>query len=173
MDPIALLFAGFGLALLAAATVAQDVTVAGTTVRASTTRTGRALGGLLGLALIIVALVMAGIIKLPDGNDGGDGGGGGGGGSPTPGGVDRVQVSNVYNLPKERGLLYIKQQGFTKVRSIPVCSNSVAPGNIREVLLDNGASVTDETVLVGPTGSTIEVPLSTKILVKVSNGPCP
>jgi hypothetical protein len=56
---------------------------------------------------------------------------------------------------------------------IEVCSNSVAAGRIREVLLDNQANVVDETVLVGPTGPTVEVPLSTKLLVKISNGPCP
>lgn len=89
------------------------------------------------------------------------------------GGPDRVQVSNVYNLPKDRGLQYLQQQGFGNVRSIKVCSNSVAVGQIREVLLDDGSSLADETVFVGPTGSKpVEVPLSTKLLVKVANGPC-
>jgi hypothetical protein len=158
-------FGAVGLGLLLAALLAKDVTLAGSTIPAPLTRIGRAVGAIAGVCLIGVALVMAGVLPpRPDG---------GGGGAPTPGGTDRVQVSNVYNLPKDRGLLNIKAQGFVNVRSIPVCSNSVAAGNIREVLLDNGASTTDETVLVGPTGSTIEVPLTTKILVKVSNGPCP
>ena len=85
--------------------------------------------------------------------------------------TDRVQVANVYNLPRDRGLDYISDQGFTNVRVIQVCSNSVAAGRIREVLLDDGASVADETVFVGPQGSKpVQVPLSTELLVKVSNG---
>ena len=89
----------------------------------------------------------------------------------APNETDRVQVANVYNLPRDRGLDYISDQGFTNVRVIQVCSNSVGGGRIREVLLDDGASVTDETVFVGPQGSKpVQVPLSTKLLVKVSNG---
>jgi hypothetical protein len=83
---------------------------------------------------------------------------------------DGVVVANVYNLPDDRGLAYIARQGFTNVRVIQVCSNSVSAGRIREVLLDNGASTADETTLVGPGGSEIKIPLSTKLLVKVSNG---
>jgi hypothetical protein len=89
--------------------------------------------------------------------------------------TDRIQVANVYNLPRDRGLDYIADQGFTNVRVIGVCSNSVAAGRIREVLLDDGASVADETVFVGPQGSKpVQVLVSTKLLVKVSNGKaCP
>jgi len=44
-------------------------------------------------------------------------------------------------------------------------------GRIREVLLDNNAPVSDETALVTQSGSTgIEIALTTKIAVKVSNG---
>ena len=84
---------------------------------------------------------------------------------------DRVRVANVYNLPRDKGLSMIDQQGFDNVRVNEVCSNSVAEGRIREVLLDDGAPVADETVFVGPGGSKdIEVLLSTKLLVKVSTG---
>ena len=94
--------------------------------------------------------------------------------TPTdPPTTDRVAVQNVYNIPEERGLAIIAAQGFTKVRVLRVCSNSVAPGRIREVLLDNNAPLSDETALVTQNGSTgIEVTLTTKIAVKVSNGPC-
>ena len=92
---------------------------------------------------------------------------------PKPAGEtgNGVVVANVYNLPDDRGLAYLADQGFTNVRVIHVCSNSVSAGRIREVLLDNGASLADETALVGPRGSEdIKVPLTTKLLVKVSNG---
>ena len=82
-----------------------------------------------------------------------------------------VQVANVYNLPRDRGLQYLDDQGFTNLRVINVCSNSVAGGFIREVLLDDGSTVTDETVFVGPLGSkAVNIPLSTPLLVKVSTG---
>jgi hypothetical protein len=82
-----------------------------------------------------------------------------------------VQVANVYNLPRDRALRYITDQGFTKVRVNLVCSNSVGAGYVREVLLDDGSSTADETVFVGPLGSKpVKVPLSTELLVKVSNG---
>jgi len=90
---------------------------------------------------------------------------------PDAAGGDQIQVANVYNLPRARGLEYIAKQGFANVRLIQVCSNSVAGGNIREVLLDDGAGLADETVFVGPLGSKpVTIPLSTKLLVKVSNG---
>jgi hypothetical protein len=92
--------------------------------------------------------------------------------NPTPPTtIDRVAVQNVYNLPEDRGLAIIAAQGFTKVRVLRVCSNSVTLGRIREVLLDNNAPVSDETALVTQSGSTgIEIALTTKIAVKVSNG---
>ncbi len=91
--------------------------------------------------------------------------------SASGGTTQQVQVANVYNLPRDRGLQYIAEQGFTNVRMITVCSNSVSGGRIREVLLDDGASTTDETVFVGPQGSkAVQVPLTTKLLVKVSTG---
>jgi len=97
-----------------------------------------------------------------------------GGGRPVPGanGDDgKIQVANVYNLPRDRGVQYIEAQGFTNVRVIEVCSNSVEDGRIREVLLDDNSGLADETVLAGPTGAKpIEIALDTKILVKVSNG---
>src|SRR6476619_8191431 len=90
---------------------------------------------------------------------------------PETGPGDEVTVANVYNLPDDRGLRYLADQGFTNVRVIHVCSNSVSGGNIREVLLDDGSSLADETVFVGPLGSKpVKIPLSTKLLVKVSNG---
>ena len=100
-----------------------------------------------------------------------------GGGLPIPGanGDDgKVQVANVYNLPRDRGVQYLEDQGFTHLRVIQACSNSVTGGRIREVLLDDNSSLADETVLAGPTGAKpIEIALDTKILVKVSNGnPC-
>ena len=84
-------------------------------------------------------------------------------------------MANVYNLPDDRGLAYLADQGFTNVRVIHVCSNSVSGGNIREVLLDDHSSLADETVFVGPLGSKpVKIPLSTSLLVKVSNGQgCP
>jgi len=99
------------------------------------------------------------------------------GGLPVPGtnGDDgKIQVANVYNLPRDRGLQYLNDQGFKNVRVIGVCSNSVAGGRIREVLLDDNSGLADETVLDGPTGAKpIEIALDTKILVKVSTGkPC-
>jgi hypothetical protein len=95
--------------------------------------------------------------------------------SPDPGRADEVVVANVYNLPDDRGLAYLADQGFTNVRVIHVCSNSVSGGNIREVLLDDHSSLADETVFVGPLGSKpVKIPLSTSLLVKVSNGQgCP
>ena len=96
-------------------------------------------------------------------------------GPPDTGPADEVVVANVYNLPDDRGLTYLADQGFTNVRVIHVCSNSVSGGNIREVLLDDHSSLADETVFVGPLGSKpVKIPLSTKLLVKVSNGKgCP
>lgn len=86
---------------------------------------------------------------------------------------DRVAVQNVYNLLEARGLDILKKQGFVNLRVLNVCSNSVAPGRIREVLLDNDANVADETSLVNELGSTgIEISLATKLAVKISNGPC-
>ncbi len=84
-----------------------------------------------------------------------------------------MAVQNVYNLPEARGLQIIEGQGFVNVRVLRVCSNSVSPGRVREVLLDNDANVADETSLVNELGSTgIEVSLETKLAVKISNGPC-
>jgi len=96
-------------------------------------------------------------------------------GRPDPGLADEVEVANVYNLPDDRGLAYLADQGFTNVRVIHGCSNSVSGGNIREVLLDDHSSLADETVFVGPLGSKpVKIPLSTSLLVKVSNGKgCP
>ena len=83
----------------------------------------------------------------------------------------RAAVQNVYNLPEARGLDIIRKQGFTSVRVMRVCSNSVSAGRIREVLLDNNAPVSDETALVNQYGSTgIEVAFATKLAVKVSTG---
>jgi len=51
------------------------------------------------------------------------------------------------------------------------CSNSVATGRVREVLLDNDANVSDETSLVNENGSTeLTIPFKTHLVVKVSNG---
>ena len=84
---------------------------------------------------------------------------------------DRAAVQNVYNIPEARGLQIIKTQGFTNVRVLRVCSNSVTAGRIREVILDNDAPVSDETALVNQFGSTgIEVSFTTKLAVKVSTG---
>ena len=88
-----------------------------------------------------------------------------------PAGSDRIPVQNVYNVPQARGLAIIASQGFTNVRVLRVCSNSVGVGRIREVLLDNGAALSDETALVSQNGSTgIEIAPTTKIAGKVSTG---
>lgn len=85
--------------------------------------------------------------------------------------ADSVAVQDVYDLPVETGVDVIRGQGFTHVRTISVCSRSVGQGRIREVLLDNDAPVEDETSLVNRSGSTgINVPLTARLLVKVSNG---
>ena len=91
--------------------------------------------------VIVGVLVAAGLVYL-------------GINAPNIGPTTDVQVANVYNLPRDRGLQYLDEQGFTNVRVINVCSNSVAGGFIREVLLDDHSSVTDETVFVGPLDAT-------------------
>ncbi len=91
---------------------------------------------------------------------------------PTP--TTRVEVQNIYNIPEARGLQILRGQGFTAIRLHRVCSNSVAAGNVREVVLDNNAPTSDETALVNQLGSTgIMVPLETKLVVKISKGACP
>src|SRR6266550_909193 len=91
--------------------------------------------------------------------------------STTPAATDRVAVQNIYNIPEARGLQIIRAQGFTNVRVLRVCSNSVAAGRVREVILDNNAPVSDETAFVNQFGSTgIEVALATKLAVKISTG---
>jgi hypothetical protein len=91
--------------------------------------------------------------------------------STTSGTTGRVAVQNVYNIPEARGLQIIRAQGFINVRVLRVCSNSVAAGRVREVILDNNAPVSDETALVNQFGSTgIEVALPTKLAVKISTG---
>ncbi len=88
--------------------------------------------------------------------------------------VDRVAVQNVYNIPEARALEVLRAQGFTKLRVWPVCSGTVPEGRVREVLLDKNARPSDETSLVNELGQTgIEVPLVTKLVVKVATGPCP
>lgn len=85
-----------------------------------------------------------------------------------------LAVQNIYNLPEARGLQILRDQGFQSIRIHRVCSNSVAIGNVREVVLDNNAPVSDETALVNQLGSTgLKVPLETKLVVKISKGVCP
>ena len=169
-----ILFAGIGIALLIAAFLGRQVKLAGNEIPAPETPRARAAAGFLGLAFIVVALLIADVIALPDGGERSPAApSSSGAAASAEDGSARVLVANVYNLPRARGLAMVADQGFANVKMIEVCSNSVAAGRIREVLLDNQANVVDETVLVGPAGPTVEVPLSTKLLVKISNGPCP
>ena len=66
--PIALLFATAGLALLLTAFLAQDVTLAGVTVRAPTSTGNRAVRLVLGLVLVVSGLLIAQIIGPPSPN---------------------------------------------------------------------------------------------------------
>jgi len=112
-------------------------------------------------AWLLVAVVAVGGVVFGLSQRGGDG--------PS----SRVSVLNVYNVLAERGLQNLRDQGFASVRLIPVCSNSVSAGRIRQVILDNGAALGRETEVVGERGvSSSPLPLSTKLLVKVSSGPC-
>jgi hypothetical protein len=86
-----------------------------------------------------------------------------------------VKVANVYNLPESRAMPLLEAQHFLSIRTEQVCSNSVAGGRVREVLIDNGAGLADETSLVNQNGSAdLSVdPARTAIMVKVSDGkPC-
>jgi hypothetical protein len=89
--------------------------------------------------------------------------------TPTPPPV-RVAVANVYNQTESQGLAKIRAQGFTNIRPVGVCSSSVGPGHIRQVLVDDGGAP-GATILVDKGGSTgIKVRLSTKLEVKIGNG---
>lgn len=87
----------------------------------------------------------------------------------SPNQSNEEAVQNVYNLPEARGMRILADQGFVDIRVEKVCSNSVAAGRIRQLLLVDG------TVLVDEGGSTgVEVADSERIRVKVSNGQsCP
>jgi hypothetical protein len=81
-------------------------------------------------------------------------------------------VRDVYNIPERRALDILADQGFTNIRTIVVCSDSVAEGRVREVLRDEDADLEDEKVLVNENGSDTNVEVSPKegLLVKVSKG---
>jgi hypothetical protein len=81
-------------------------------------------------------------------------------------------VRDVYNVPERRALDILADQGFTNIRTIVVCSDSVAEGRVREVLLDKDSDLEDEKVLVNENGSDPDVEASptARLLVKVSNG---
>lgn len=85
-----------------------------------------------------------------------------------------ARVQNVYNEPADRGMGIVRTQGFLHLRSERVCSNSVSPGNIREVILDDHApTIAAETVEVGEQGSVgPRLPYSTPLMFKISDGPC-
>jgi hypothetical protein len=84
-------------------------------------------------------------------------------------------VPPVYNYSERKALDVLGDHGFTNIRTIVVCSNSVPEGNVREVLLDKDSDIEDEVVVVNEAGDNPDVkvsPTNTRLLVKVSKGVC-
>ena len=90
---------------------------------------------------------------------------------PGPPDGDMVAVPMVYNHPKDRAVELLKDAGFHELDQNSVCSSSVLDGRVREVVLDNGADVADETSVINSGGVAIaRLPAEEPLLVKVSNG---
>jgi hypothetical protein len=82
-------------------------------------------------------------------------------------------VRNVYNLPERRALDILADQGFTNIKTIVVCSDSVPEGRVREVVLDKDSDPEDEIVVVNEDGDNPNIeasPRETRLLLKVSTG---
>jgi hypothetical protein len=85
-------------------------------------------------------------------------------------------VQNVYNIPLARAEQILRTQGYSTLQVDPVCSNSVANGNVREVIVTNGAKqIADEVDVVDENGTTdARVAPGTPLTIKVSDGQtCP
>ncbi|MFN8192347.1 MAG: hypothetical protein U0R78_18375 [Nocardioidaceae bacterium] len=86
-------------------------------------------------------------------------------------------VPNVFDQTEAQARAALESVGFHVLRSEGVCSSSVGPGRVREVLVDNSAPVEDETSLVNKSTDRNALPLEiskdTPLVIKVGNGsPC-
>jgi beta-lactam-binding protein with PASTA domain len=88
------------------------------------------------------------------------------------------RVPDVYAQPEDVGRAALEAAGFDNLSFRKVCSSSVASGNIREVVVKNGAPAREETSPVnkyvnGVNTPVLDVSKSTPLEIKVGNGvPC-
>jgi hypothetical protein len=86
-----------------------------------------------------------------------------------------ARVPNVYDQSENAGRAHLEEAGFRNLTFHSDCSSSVAVGQIREVLVDNGAPIEDETSLVnkyvsGENTPVLEISKATPLVVKLGNG---
>ena len=117
--------------------------------------------GILGLIIGVPSVVVSVVALLPNDGNG-----------SAANSRDKT-VPLVYNEPERRALDILGDNGFTNIRTIVVCSDSVPEGHVREVLLDKDSDLEDEIVVVNEAGANPEIkvpPTKTRLLVKVSSG---
>lgn len=117
-------------------------------------------------AIAAVTLVLLAVIGSLSGGGGGDGGD-----DFVDETTETIEIHNVYNLPQDRAESILNDQGFS-VSAIDVCSNSVAPGRVRQVFQDVDG---EELILVDEDGVSSDgefLDPGEEVLLKVSTGPC-
>lgn len=82
-----------------------------------------------------------------------------------------AEVPNIYNLPESEAVQTLQEKGFTKIAIWKVTSDSVGAGLVRQLVVDDGSTIGQETILVDRNGPTIRtIPTVTRLALKVSVG---
>lgn len=87
---------------------------------------------------------------------------------------NNAPVPNVYDQTEPQARAALESAGFHFLTFEEVCSSSVEPGQVREVLVDNSSLVEDETSLVNKSTNKnafpLEISKDTPLIIKIGNG---
>ena len=83
---------------------------------------------------------------------------------------EAVLLPDVYQMSEKEAIDVLNKAGFMNVAPGPVCSGSVPGGLVRQVVVNDGAPVGKETILVDSKGPVQAVSRSTPLFMKISTG---